>query len=76
MIRKILGWEPHTPLREGMRKTYAWIEGEHLLKYVPKRPSCEIFQKNFPSLAKKGRPRTDATSQAIRRVPERQTVPL
>ncbi len=30
MIKKILGWEPSTPLREGMRKTYAWIESEYL----------------------------------------------
>jgi len=25
-IRKVLGWEPGTPLRAGMKKTYAWIE--------------------------------------------------
>ena len=25
-IQKVLGWEPSTPLREGMEKTYAWIE--------------------------------------------------
>lgn len=25
MIRKKLGWEPSTPLKEGMRKTYDWI---------------------------------------------------
>ena len=30
LINKVLGWEPHTPLREGMRKTYAWIESEYL----------------------------------------------
>ena len=24
-IKKILGWEPKTPLREGMEKTYRWI---------------------------------------------------
>jgi len=24
-IKKVLGWEPDTPLREGMEKTYAWI---------------------------------------------------
>jgi GDP-D-mannose 3', 5'-epimerase len=25
-IRKVLGWAPNYPLREGMEKTYAWIE--------------------------------------------------
>lgn len=25
-IRKVLGWEPQTPLRTGMERTYAWIE--------------------------------------------------
>jgi GDP-D-mannose 3', 5'-epimerase len=28
LIRRYLNWEPSTPLREGMRKTYEWIEGE------------------------------------------------
>lgn len=28
-IEQILGWEPSTPLREGMRKTYAWIEQQY-----------------------------------------------
>jgi GDP-D-mannose 3', 5'-epimerase len=26
LIQKYLGWEPSTPLREGLRKTYDWIE--------------------------------------------------
>jgi nucleoside-diphosphate-sugar epimerase len=30
MIRRVLGWEPRTPLRHGMCKTYAWIEEEFL----------------------------------------------
>jgi len=25
LIQKMLGWEPSTPLRTGMEKTYAWI---------------------------------------------------
>ena len=25
LIRKYLGWEPSIPLREGMKKTYDWI---------------------------------------------------
>ena len=30
MIKRILGWEPHTPLRDGLHKTYAWIETQYL----------------------------------------------
>ena len=29
MIRRVLGWEPSTPLRTGMAKTYAWIEEQY-----------------------------------------------
>jgi nucleoside-diphosphate-sugar epimerase len=29
MIKQILGWEPSTSLREGLRKTYAWIEEQY-----------------------------------------------
>ncbi|MEZ4569739.1 MAG: NAD-dependent epimerase/dehydratase family protein [Thermomicrobiales bacterium] len=28
LIRELLGWEPLTPLSEGLRTTYAWIEQE------------------------------------------------
>jgi len=27
-LRKVLGWEPQTPLEEGLEKTYRWIQGE------------------------------------------------
>jgi nucleoside-diphosphate-sugar epimerase len=27
-LRKVLGWEPSTPLREGLATTYRWIESE------------------------------------------------
>jgi len=27
-LRSVLGWEPQTPLRDGLRTTYHWIEGE------------------------------------------------
>ena len=29
MIKKVLNWEPSTPLREGLAKTYAWIEQQY-----------------------------------------------
>ena len=29
MIQQILGWEPQTPLREGLAKTYAWIAQQY-----------------------------------------------
>jgi nucleoside-diphosphate-sugar epimerase len=28
-IQQVLGWEPNTPLREGMAKTYAWIKQQY-----------------------------------------------
>jgi GDP-D-mannose 3',5'-epimerase len=28
-INKILGWEPNTPLREGLTKTYTWIKNQY-----------------------------------------------
>jgi GDP-D-mannose 3', 5'-epimerase len=28
LLRKVLGWEPRTPLREGLSATYKWIERE------------------------------------------------
>jgi GDP-D-mannose 3',5'-epimerase len=38
-IQQVLGWEPNTPLREGMEKTYAWISQQFADrkagKYVP-----------------------------------------
>jgi nucleoside-diphosphate-sugar epimerase len=27
-LREVLGWEPQTPLEEGLEKTYRWIQGE------------------------------------------------
>jgi nucleoside-diphosphate-sugar epimerase len=38
-IKQILGWEPDTPLRDGMEKTLAWIKQQYADrkagKYVP-----------------------------------------
>ncbi len=33
MIQSVFGWEPDTRLRDGMAKTYEWIEGEYMDKY-------------------------------------------
>ena len=28
-IKQVLGWEPHTPFRDGLAKTYRWIEEQY-----------------------------------------------
>jgi GDP-D-mannose 3',5'-epimerase len=33
LIRRVLGWEPDTPLRVGLARTYAWILDRYLAKY-------------------------------------------
>jgi GDP-D-mannose 3',5'-epimerase len=37
MIRRILDWEPQTPLRKGMEKTYAWIAEQYADRKAGKR---------------------------------------
>ncbi len=37
MIKRILGWEPSTPFREGLSKTYAWIEQQYNDRKAGKR---------------------------------------
>ncbi len=37
MIQRILGWQPSTPLREGMAKTYAWIRQQFYDRKAGKR---------------------------------------
>jgi GDP-D-mannose 3',5'-epimerase len=37
LIQRVLGWEPITPLREGLAKTYAWIEQQYLDRQAGKR---------------------------------------
>ena len=37
MIQSILGWEPKTPLRTGMEKTYAWIAEQYADRKAGKR---------------------------------------
>ncbi len=36
-IRSILDWEPHTPLKTGMEKTYAWIAEQYADRKAGKR---------------------------------------
>jgi GDP-D-mannose 3', 5'-epimerase len=33
LIRKVLGWEPDTSLRDGLARTYAWIFDQYIAKY-------------------------------------------
>jgi nucleoside-diphosphate-sugar epimerase len=47
-IQKYLGWEPSTRLRDGMERTYRWIEEEFLAKYNAKtahKSSISTFTK-------------------------------
>ena len=37
MIKQILGWEPTTPFRDGLAKTYAWIEQQYQDRKAGKR---------------------------------------
>ena len=36
-IRQVLGWEPSTPLKDGLAKTYAWIERQYFDRKAGKR---------------------------------------
>jgi GDP-D-mannose 3',5'-epimerase len=36
-IQQMLGWEPNTPLRDGMEKTYAWIKQQYYDRKAGKR---------------------------------------
>ena len=37
LIRKYLNWEPDTPLRTGLEKTYAWIHDQVLARNAGRR---------------------------------------
>ncbi len=37
MIQMVLGWEPDTPLRLGLKKTYHWIKGQYGLRKQGKK---------------------------------------
>jgi GDP-D-mannose 3',5'-epimerase len=36
-IQQVLGWEPKTPFRDGLGKTYAWIESQYYDRKAGKR---------------------------------------
>ena len=36
-IKQVLGWEPDTPLEEGLKKTYTWIEQQYKDRKAGKR---------------------------------------
>jgi nucleoside-diphosphate-sugar epimerase len=40
-IQQVLGWEPTTPLHDGMAKTYAWIEQQYADRKAGKRVVTE-----------------------------------
>jgi len=43
MIIKVLGWEPRTPLREGLKKTYSWIEQQYYARKAGRRVVTEAI---------------------------------
>jgi len=36
-IQQVLGWEPNTPLRDGMAQTYAWISDQYAARKAGNR---------------------------------------
>jgi nucleoside-diphosphate-sugar epimerase len=41
LIRRYLNWEPNTPLRIGLEKTYRWIYDEYMAREQSTRPLPE-----------------------------------
>jgi hypothetical protein len=44
MIQRILNWQPATPLRQGLAKTYAWIEQQYRDRKAGKVTVRENYQ--------------------------------
>ena len=42
MIKRILHWEPTTPLRQGMEKTFAWIQQQYFDRKAGKRTVRDV----------------------------------
>jgi len=36
-IKQVLGWEPGTPLKDGLKKTYVWIEEQYMARKAGQR---------------------------------------
>jgi nucleoside-diphosphate-sugar epimerase len=47
LIQKTFGWEPDTRLRDGMARTYEWIEGEYLAKYGSGRGGKKFVEVSY-----------------------------
>lgn len=43
LIKQVLGWEPSTPLREGMQTTYQWIDEQYRLRRAGRELESERF---------------------------------
>ena len=54
MIKKILNWEPSTALREGIRKTYPWIERQYADRKAGKGTVTENPEKASPYAHSRG----------------------
>jgi nucleoside-diphosphate-sugar epimerase len=42
-IQSVLGWEPSTPLRDGLARTYAWIEDQ----YHARKAGRDVVREDF-----------------------------
>lgn len=42
-IQSILHWEPNTPLKEGLKKTYAWIEEQYFAQKAGQRVVTDTY---------------------------------
>jgi len=43
LIYEKLGWKPSAPLRDGLKKTYAWVEEQVRLRSLQKGPSLNAL---------------------------------
>jgi nucleoside-diphosphate-sugar epimerase len=51
LIKEKLNWEPTAPLREGLRKTYAWIERQVMLRDQDQAYSAITSDLERPAIA-------------------------
>jgi nucleoside-diphosphate-sugar epimerase len=42
-IKKVLNWEPRTSFRDGLTKTYRWIESQYMARKAGQRVVVETF---------------------------------